>query len=46
MGLIRLRDAPIIGGESKALRKVPPDAHEGPVLPLPEGFEPHWTYAK
>jgi len=46
MGLIRLRDAPIIGGESKALRKVHPDAHEGPVLPLPEGFEPHWTYAK
>jgi hypothetical protein len=46
MGLMRLTDAPIIGGESKALRKVHPKAHEGPVLPLPEGFEPHWTYAK
>ena len=46
MSLIRVADAPIIGGESKALRKVHSKAHDGPVLPLPEGFEPHWTYSK
>jgi dipeptidyl aminopeptidase/acylaminoacyl peptidase len=46
MGIIRLADAPIIGGDSKALRKLHPKAHDGPVLNLPEGFEPHWTYTK
>jgi Tol biopolymer transport system component len=33
MGLMRLRDAPIIGGKN------------GPVLPLPVGWEPCWTFS-
>ncbi len=45
MGLMRLTDAPTIGGESKALRKVHPKTKDGPVLTLPMGWEPHWTYA-
>ena len=44
-GLMRLSDAPTIAGESKALRKVHPDAKDGPVLPLPDCWEPHWTFA-
>lgn len=43
MGLMRLADAPIIGGESKALRALHPGARPGPVLPLPAGWEPCWT---
>ena len=45
-GLMRLRDAPTIGGESKALRKAHPSTKDGPVLPLPDGWEPHWTFAE
>jgi len=44
-GLMRLSDAPIIGGSSKALRKEHPNTKDGPVLPLPVCWEPHWTYA-
>jgi Tol biopolymer transport system component len=44
MGLIRLKDAPIICGESKALRAVHPDTAPGPVLVLPAGWEPFWSY--
>lgn len=43
MGLIRLSDAPIIGGDSTELRKVHPHTHSGPVLVLPAGWEPCWT---
>jgi hypothetical protein len=43
IGLIRLSDAPIIGGESQALRKLHPKAAAGPVLHLGSGWEPHWT---
>ncbi len=43
-GLVRLADAPIIGGKSPALRRQHPDAHDGPVLPLPDCWEPHWTF--
>ncbi len=43
-GLMRLADAPIIGGSSPALRKLHAEAHDGPVLSLPELWEPHWTY--
>jgi Tol biopolymer transport system component len=43
MGLMRLADAPIIGGESKALRAVHPGVKNGPVLVLPAGWEPCWT---
>jgi Tol biopolymer transport system component len=46
MALIRLEDAPTIGGESKALRKLFPHTKAGPVLRLPVGWEPHWTYAE
>jgi Tol biopolymer transport system component len=46
MGLMRLRDAPTIGGESKALRAVHGATKDGPVLILPDGWEPHWTYAE
>ncbi len=45
MALMRHRDAPTIHGESKALRKVHPNTKDGPVLHLPVGWEPHWTYA-
>ena len=45
MGLMRLGDAPIIGGPSPALPKQYPNANRGPVLPLPAGWEPHWTSA-
>ncbi|MBM4435660.1 MAG: PD40 domain-containing protein, partial [Actinobacteria bacterium] len=43
MALMRLSDAPIIGGESKELRALHPNAKDGPVLALPVGWEPCWT---
>ena len=46
MGLLRLADAPVIGGESKELRVLHPEARSGPVLTLPVGWEPCWTFAK
>ncbi|MDA2926440.1 hypothetical protein MYX78_04280 [Acidobacteria bacterium AH-259-G07] len=46
MALMRLSDAPTIGGESRALRKLHPNTKDGPVLHLPECWEPHWTYAE
>jgi Tol biopolymer transport system component len=46
MGLMRLKDAPIIGGESKALRALHPDTKDGPVLTLPVGWEPCWTFSE
>jgi Tol biopolymer transport system component len=46
MGLLRLADAPIIGGQSKELRKLHPGARSGPVLTLPVGWEPCWTLAE
>lgn len=45
MGLMRLKDAPIIGGESRDLRKLHPQTKAGPVLTLPAGWEPCWTSA-
>ncbi len=45
MGLVRLADTPIIVPASYAdLRDIYPAAKSGPVLRLPPGFEPHWTY--
>jgi Tol biopolymer transport system component len=41
----RLADTPMIMGESKDLRKLHSDTKGGPVLDLPVGWEPHWTYA-
>lgn len=45
MGLMRLRDAPIISGQSPDLRALHPGANDGPVLTLPVGWEPCWTAA-
>ena len=44
MGLVRLSDAPIIGGASAELRALHPNAKSGPVLVLPSGWEPCWTF--
>lgn len=46
MGLMRLADAPIIGGASSALRANYPAAKAGPVLALPSGWEPCWTFSE
>jgi Tol biopolymer transport system component len=46
MALMRLRDAPIIGGESRELSALHPEAKDGPVLTLPAGWEPCWTGAE
>jgi dipeptidyl aminopeptidase/acylaminoacyl peptidase len=46
MGLMRISDAPMVRGESVALRKVHPDARNGVILDLTQGWEPHWTFAK
>jgi Tol biopolymer transport system component len=46
MGLMRLADAPIIGGRSEELRALHPEAKSGPVLVLPVGWEPCWTFAE
>ena len=46
LGLMRLEDAPIIGGDSPSLRAKYPDAKDGPVLALPSGWEPCWTFSE
>ncbi len=45
IAIMRLTDAPSIGGKSTALRKIHPKTKDGPLLVLPTGWEPHWTYA-
>src|SRR5258708_1131713 len=37
IGLMRLSDAPVVGGQSTELRQVYPKANSGPVLSLPVG---------
>ena len=46
--LMRLSDGPIIAGKSEALRKVraKDNIKDGPVIPLPVMWEPHWTYVE
>ncbi len=46
IGLMRLRNAPIIHGASPAVRALHPDALDGPVLTLPNGWEPAWTFSE
>jgi hypothetical protein len=46
MALMRLSEAPVIGGESRELRARHPTVNNGPVLPLPVGWEPCWTAAE
>ncbi len=42
MALMRLGDAPVIGGADADLRQKYPAAKAGPVLKLPVGWEPCW----
>jgi hypothetical protein len=44
MCIMRVKDTPIITGESTELRKLHPNTNNGPVLMLEKGWEPHWTY--
>ncbi len=44
--VMRMADAPAIGGPSPALRKVHPNATNAQLLQLVDGWEPHWTYAE
>jgi len=44
MAIVRWKDTPMIGGGSESLRAAYPDARSGPLLNLPAGWEPHWTY--
>jgi len=45
IGLMRLADTPAIGGKSPLLRERYPATKDGPMLRLPVGWEPDWTYA-
>lgn len=45
MSVLRVADAPIIGGEHLTLRIKNPQAKSGPLLKLPAGWEPVWTAA-
>ncbi|MCP4640712.1 MAG: hypothetical protein GY851_09780 [bacterium] len=42
--VMRLSDAPSIGGDSPDLRKVHPDTKDGPTLRIGMGWEPCWTF--
>jgi len=46
MALMRISDAPVIGGQSRELRTQYPKAKRGPILELPVGWEPCWTFAE
>ncbi len=46
MSLMRLSDAPIIEGASPGVRALHPEAKSGPVLSLPTGWEPCWTFSE
>ena len=46
MALMRLADAPLLGGNSALLRQRHPEAASGPVLTLPSGWEPCWTFSE
>lgn len=46
MGLMRLADGPMVGGASEALRTQFPAARRGPVISLPVGWEPSWTFSE
>jgi len=46
MAIMRLSDAPTIGGASPTLRKRYPRANNGVLLDLPKGWKPHWGMPK
>lgn len=43
--LMRLSNAPAVGGDSAELRAQHPNAMDATLLELPHGWEPNWTYA-
>jgi len=48
MAICRVQDTPILvgPGDCGGMRDRYPDARSGPVLDLPRGWEPDWTYAE
>jgi Tol biopolymer transport system component len=44
MGLMRLADMPVIGGQDGEARSMYPNAKSGPAMKLPVGWEPCWTF--
>lgn len=46
MFLMRLADAPAVGGTSAELRQKHPDVKDAPVVSLFPAWEPDWTYAE
>lgn len=46
ISLMRMADAPSIGGPSPDLRKLHPEVNNGPILEIDKGWEPHWTTAE
>jgi len=46
MAVMRLRDAPTVGGASAVLRKRQPEDKRGVLLHLPMGWKPHWALPK
>jgi Tol biopolymer transport system component len=42
INIVRLSDTPAIGGESRELRKLHPNAKDAPMIQLPTGWEPCW----
>jgi Tol biopolymer transport system component len=46
MSIIRMRDAPVLGDVTPALRGRFPTAKAGPRVDLVAGWEPHWTKAE
>ena len=43
MAVMRLREAPAIGGQSRVLRKRHPKTNNAVLLELPAGWKPHWA---
>ena len=46
MAILRLSDAPAVGGESRVLRKRFPQVNSGVLLELPIGWKPDWALPK
>jgi Tol biopolymer transport system component len=46
MAIMRLSDAPALGGPSRTLRKQHPEAKDGVLLNLPSGWKPYWATPK
>jgi Tol biopolymer transport system component len=44
MNLMRFGDTPTVRGDAE-YRAMHPTSKDGPILPLPAGWEPHWTAA-